>query len=378
MLPPEYPFNPRQLAGNQEVFTVAHIEKRKTKKGETRYRVQITLKGHPRVSETFSTRRDAKRWADRTAEAIRQRRYDPGSKSEQHSVRDLVQRYRQEKLPTLADQVSTSRRLDWWAQQLGWDTTLSHLTPETISAAMDRLAKAGLSGKPLSPSTVRRFLNVLGGAMGAATKDWFWLRENPCTKVRRPSEPRGRMRFLDDDERLRLLCACQESSEKRLYPLVVCALFTGARQGELLQLKWRDVDLERGIATIHHSKNGDRRALAITGQAAVALQVWSQVRSTDIELLFPSRRLTACFPQRAWQAAREAAQIEDFRFHDLRHSFASYLAMSGATLAELAEALGHRSLTMVKRYAHLTEGHTVSVVARMTERFMDESEAQIA
>jgi hypothetical protein len=75
---------------------VAHIEKRRTKKGETRYRVQITLKGHPRVSETFSTRRDAKRWADRTTEAIRQRRYDPGSQSEQHTVRDLVERYQGE------------------------------------------------------------------------------------------------------------------------------------------------------------------------------------------------------------------------------------------------------------------------------------------
>ena len=117
--------------------------------------------------------------------------------------------------------------------------------------------------------------------------------------------------------------------------------------------------LDPGMAIIHHSKNGDHRALAITGLAAEVMRQWSKVRRIDCDLVFPSRR--------------GKPGIEDFRFHDLRHTFASYLAMSGATLAELAElaeALGHRTLAMVKRYAHLTEGHTMNVIARMTERFM--------
>ncbi len=350
---------------------MAHIEKRKTSKGVTRYRAQIILKGHPRVSETFSTRREATRWAERTTEAIRQRRFEPGSESERHTMGDLVGRYILDKLPQLAGQTQNRRKLEWWRDQLGEDTKLSQVTPEAIASARDRLTRGqGLSGKALSPSTVRRYLTVLGSAMGTATKDWFWLDNNPCVKVRRPTEPRGRVRFLDEDERPRLLAACEDSEERRLYPLVVMALCTGARKGELLNLSWRHVDLDRGVAIIHHSKNGERRALAITGLAAKVLKGWSRVRRIDCDLVFPSRRGKATFTQKAWEEAREAAGIEDFRFHDLRHTFASYLAMSGATLAELAEALGHKTLAMVKRYAHLTEGHTMNVIARMTERFM--------
>ena len=349
---------------------MASIEKRQTTQG-IRYRVRITLKGHPRLSETFTTRREAARWAERTTEALRAGRFNPESESEQRTVGDLVDRYILEKLPRLAHPVQNRRKLNWWRKQLGEDSRLSQVTPASIAAARDRLAAGkSLSGKKPSPATVRRYMNVLGGMMGTATREWFWLDANPCTRVVRPTEPRGRVRCLDEDERQRLLAACADSEERRLYPLVVMALCTGARQGELLNLTWKDVDLDRGLAILHHTKNGERRALAITGLAEPVLREWSRVRRIDCDLLFPSVRGTAGFPQKAWVEAREAAGIEDFRFHDLRHTFASYLAMSGATLAELAEALGHKTLTMVKRYAHLTEGHTMSVIARMTERFM--------
>ena len=350
---------------------MASIEKRQTNQG-IRYRARITLKGHPRLSETFRTRREAVRWAERTTEAIRQRRFQPESEAEQRTMGDLVERYMEEKSPLLARAKPQRRCLEWWADQLGTDTRLCQITPATIASARDRLAAGGLSGKDrLSPSSVKRYLTVLGGAFATATKDWHWLEENPCTRVRRPSEPRGRVRFLDKDERHRLLAACEESRVEFLYPLVVMALCTGARRGELLNLKWQDVDLDRGIAIVHHSKNGERRALAITGPAAEVLREWGRVRRLGSVFLFPGRRGRATFPRDAWQAALKTAGIDDFRFHDLRHTFASYLAMSGATLAELAEALGHKTLAMVKRYAHLTEGHIQTVVGRMTERFMD-------
>lgn len=350
---------------------MAHIEKRVTKAGVVKYRAQIVLKGHPRVSETFTTRTAAKRWAERTTEAMRQRVFNPESESEQRTVGDLIDRFILEKLPQLSDPTQNRRKLNWWRDQLGEHTKLSQITPSSIAGAKDRLARGqSLSGKKPSPSTVRRYLNVLGSAMGTATREWFWLDSNPCTKVVRPTEPRGRVRYLDTDERSRLLAACEDSATERLYPLVVTALCTGARQGELVNLKWRDVDLDRGVAIIHHSKNGERRALAITGPAEEVLRDWHRSRRLDSDLVFPSPHGKANFPQRAWEIARDEAGIVDFRWHDLRHTFASYLAMSGATLAELAEALGHKTLAMVKRYAHMTEGHTASVVARMTERFM--------
>jgi len=164
--------------------------------------------------------------------------------------------------------------------------------------------------------------------------------------------------------------AAQTSRNNRLYPLVVVALATGARESELLGLRWQDIDLGGGKAIVQKSKNGERRALAITGPAVEVLASLGKVRRIGADLVFAIGRGQATFPRKAWEAALRQAELDDFRFHDLRHAFASYLAMSGASLAELTEALGHKTLAMVKRYAHLTEAHTSGVVKRMTERFL--------
>jgi len=157
--------------------------------------------------------------------------------------------------------------------------------------------------------------------------------------------------------------------EPRLYPMVVLALSTGMRQGEILKLRWRDIDFQRGLAVLHETKNQERRAVPISGLAMELLRERARVRRLDTDLVFASRRSTgARFPQKAWETALEGAGVEDFRWHDLRHSAATYLAESGATLAELAAVMGHKTLAMVKRYSHLTEQHTSGVVAKMNER----------
>lgn len=349
---------------------MASIEKRTTRDGQVRYRARITLKGHPRISETFSTLTAARKWAKQTEAGINAGLFHPGSETHRHTVGDMIRRYEEERLPNLADK-HVAARLQWWGQQLGMTTALTAVTPERITAVKDRLlgGSAGISGKPLAPATVRKYLTMLSGAFAAAHKDWLWMKSNPVHGVRKPADSRGHVRFLDDGERDRLFAACRDSADARLYPLVLTALYTGARRNELMRLRWADVDMDRQMATLHETKNGDRRALVFTGPAAEALRQWSQVRRIDTDLVFPSPTGKAVFPERAWKAALAAAGITDFRFHDLRHTFASYLAMTGATLAELAEALGHRSLGQVKRYAHLTEGHTRSVLDRMSSRF---------
>ncbi len=154
------------------------------------------------------------------------------------------------------------------------------------------------------------------------------------------------------------------------------ALSTGARRGELLALRWPDVDWQRQVAVLHDTKNRERRALPITGHAFELLQELARVRRIDSDLIFAGPTGKATYPRAAWERALRAAQIDDFRFHDLRHSAASYLAMSGATLAEIAEVLGHKTLAMVKRYSHLTEAHTAGVVARMNERIFPNGSAR--
>ena len=120
---------------------------------------------------------------------------------------------------------------------------------------------------------------------------------------------------------------------------------------------------------LHETKNGERRVIPLQGLALSLMKEHAKVRSLHCNFVFPSA--SKCQPidiRTAWENALKKAKIGNFRFHDLRHSAASYLAMNGATLAEIAEVLGHKTLQMVKRYAHLSEAHTSSVVENMNER----------
>src|SRR5215470_15693564 len=120
-----------------------------------------------------------------------------------------------------------------------------------------------------------------------AVREWQWCADNPVRKVSKPREARGRVRFLSDDERERLLAACQTSRNKHLYTITVLALATGARRGELLNLRWSDVDLKRGTLTFHQTKNGERRAVPLTGHALDVLTRHAKVRRLDTAFVFP-------------------------------------------------------------------------------------------
>ena len=139
------------------------------------------------------------------------------------------------------------------------------------------------------------------------------------------------------------------------------------RKGEILGLRWQDIDFARYRITLDRTKNGERRSVPLVGRARAVISDHAKVRRGDTPLLFPSTRkpgVPVDFDE-SWTRTVETVALEDFRFHDLRHTCASYLAMSGATLAEVSEVLGHKTLAMVKRYAHLSDSHTTKVVERM-------------
>ena len=188
-------------------------------------------------------------------------------------------------------------------------------------------------------------------------------------RVSKPKEGRGRSRFLSPEERERLLGACRASGSRALYTIVVLALSTGMRRGEIMGLRWGAVDLARGRATLFETKNGDQRTVPLVGHAHECLGEWAKVKRIDTDLVFPgSKSGVAAAPlpfEKHWRRAIRDAALDNFRFHDLRHCTASYLAMCGATLSEIAEVLGHKTLQMVKRYSHLSEAHTRGVIAAL-------------
>ncbi len=162
-----------------------------------------------------------------------------------------------------------------------------------------------------------------------------------------------------------MLTACKASGWKGLYPLVMLALTTGARRGELMGLRVRDIDLQAATASIETSKNGDRRVMPLV--PAVVGELTSILPASPDARVFCSRlRPEVPFHfEGVWKQAIERAKIKNFRFHDLRHSCAAYLAQSGSTLLEIADVLGHRNLAVTRRYSHLTIKHKAALVNRV-------------
>ena len=158
-----------------------------------------------------------------------------------------------------------------------------------------------------------------------------------------------------------------------LYPIVLIALTTGARRNEILNLRWNNVDLRKRIAILEDTKNRERRSLTLVPQVVEELKKLKKIRRIDDDLIFahPKTGKHSYYHfEKAWRKARQDAGISDFRFHDLRHSCASYLAMNGATTAEIAAVLGHKTLVMVKRYSHLSDEHVRGVVEKTAEKVL--------
>ena len=347
---------------------MANFEERKNKNGQTVYRVRVRMKGVPQQTATFSRKTDARRWAASIESAIQEGRHFATSEAKRHTLGEMIDRYIRSVLPKKSErmEIEQARHLEWWKDTLG-DHLLSDVTPSLLAECRDTLAQG--NNRPRSPATVIRYMASLSHVFTIAVKEWQWLDDSPLRKVSKPKEPRGRVRFLSDDERTKLLVACKASGWNQLYLLVVMALATGARRGELLGLTWDDIDLNRGIAVLEKTKNDERRALPLTGHLLDLLKREARVRRIDSNLLFARSDGKKPFElKKPWKRAIKDAEIKNFRFHDLRHSAASYLAMNGASLAEIAEVLGHKTLSMVKRYSHLSEQHTVGVVEKMNKK----------
>jgi len=351
--------------------TIRKVPRKKTKSGFS-YQVVIRRQGYETISKTFERKADADKFArDQDREAKLAETYGPGYTK---TVTQMLDKYMAE---YTGKDDSKLTRLAWWKEQIGYKK-LRELTPSVLVECLDALrdgeavggAGKGRSkslGRKRSQPTVNRYHTALSSVLEVARTRWHWISENPARRVARGEENPGIVRWLEDDERTALLEACKESVWPQLYLLVILALSTGARLGELRRLKWSDIDLKKGMAYLADTKNKERRALPLI--PAVQKVLKAQVRRIDTDFVFPSKYtpqkpFSTSFREH-WNTAREKAGIESFRFHDLRHSCASYLAMNGATELEIADVLGHKTLQMVKRYSHLSTDHKQDLVNRV-------------
>lgn len=356
---------------------MAVIEKRVSKTGCIAYRAKVRLKGFQPQTATFNRKTDADRWAQRIEADMRDGRYFPNSKSRKYTVADLLDAYLADlKIRNAKRHDDVKTLIDWWIAEFGF-FYLSDFTSEHVLEAQHRLKKRTTkrrdeAGQPitLGNATVNRYTIALGTAFNFGVRRLKWIKHNPVADVTKFQEPPGRIRFLSGDEIERLIAACKESKNKYLLSVVIMGISTGARRGEIEAMRWADVNTDRTRITLPKTKNGQVRAAHVSGLAFDLLKRLDTEKSADARLLFPSPN----DPDRpidfrhAWEYALKVADIKDFRFHDLRHTCGSYLAMNGANAVEMADVLGHKTLAMVRRYAHLSQTHVSTVVSNMTEK----------
>ena len=245
------------------------------------------------------------------------------------------------------------------------DFTLTEITPKMINEY-----KVKRYGEKAAPGTINRELNLMRHAFSMAVKEWEWVRDNPLKRVSMEKEPPGRVRYLTDEEFERLHDSCSDW----LKPIVMVARHTGLRRENILSLTWDQVDIWKGLIFIEHTKSGERLGLPLNDTLKDLFRGLSKVRHIRSPYVF-------CRPdgnryveiKRAFKNALKKAKIENFRFHDLRHSFASSLVQKGVDLYQVQRLLGHKDSRMTQRYAHLSPEDLRDAVLKLDKKEPEKS-----
>jgi integrase len=240
------------------------------------------------------------------------------------------------------------------------DSYVTEITPPTINEYKIKRRKDGVG-----PASINRELATLKNVFNKALKEWGWIRENPVTKIPMEKEPPGRVRYLDDEEFEELHSACSDW----LKPIVMVARHTGMRKENILALGWVQVDLVRGEIILEHTKNGERLVIPLNDTMMELFKRLSKVRHIRSPYVFCKANGERYVEIKSgFLAALEKAGTEDFRFHDLRHCYASALIQRGQSLYTVQRLLGHKSPRMTQRYAHLTPDNLRDAVRSLDKK----------
>jgi len=311
------------------------------KKGHTWY-IDYYVEGKRRREAVGSNLKVAERALAKRHVQVAEHRFLDITKSPKISFEELSKTYMEY---AKANKISWSRdgnSIQRLTKPFG-GKSISQITPLSLeNYKSERL-------KDAAPATVNRELACLKHMFTKAIQ-WHMATVNPVKQVRLLKENNQRLRYLTNDEVQRLL----KELAPHIRPVVVCALYTGMRRGEILNLTWDDVDLKQGIIFVRQSKSGERREVPISSALA---GVFKALPRTSDYLFSVGNGHRMRSVREGFISATKRAGILNFTFHDLRHTFASHLVMSGVDLLAVKELLGHKSINMTLRYAHLSPDH---------------------
>lgn len=233
--------------------------------------------------------------------------------------------------------------------------------------------------KPVTTATKAKHLALMKSILRAAERDWKWLEKAPVIKI--PAVRNKRVRWLEKEEAKRLIDECPEP----LKSVVKFALATGLRRSNIINLEWQQIDMQRRVAWVNPEDSKSNRAIGVALNDTACKVLRDQIgnhhnfvfvhtkagRRPDGSVT-PAVRKMRVDDGRAWKSACKRAGIEDFRFHDLRHTWASWLIQSGVPLSVLQEMGGWESIEMVRRYAHLAPNHLTEHAKQIDSIFNDD------
>lgn len=324
------------------------ILKRKTGK---RYRVQF-MKNGKRIGKVFERKKDAEYYLSTLT-------VNPelaNSLTDSISTSLLLSQAITEYLEQYNGKCrSTKQRLCFWSESFG-SFPVGKFSRVYVKQGLKLLANKGYAN-----STLNRFKAAISAVFTYLIEEYDYT-HNPARQVKQFKEDNARCRYLSDSERVALLKCVKESSWNRLNLLVLMALTTGARRGDLIRLRWADIDFSAKTASVEKTKNGTPRILPLTEEVIRELSKYREVGGGYV-FKHPNQfndffRNFDCH----WRRALKNANIKNFKFHDLRHTAASYLAMANIQIGQIADILGHKTLDVTKRYIHLSTAHKANVI----------------
>lgn len=320
------------------------------------WQAKVRRKGFPTQSKTFATKVEAEKWARKIESGIDVGAFESSATAERMTVANLIATFEAEYAPHHY-RVREDKSESWRYQCARIKEALGSYSLAALDAQIvakyrdDRLKGAG--GRPkVSESTVRKEIYLLSKVLRFAEteKAIFLPRGNPVARIRKPSDGRARDRRLSEEEWAALEAELKKSRNKFLYLAVQLAVETAMRQGEILGLSWGCIDLDRRVAFLEVTKNGEARAVPLSSRAVATLQELAKLKKEG-DVVVGCGRVTL---YAAFRDAVKRAGIQNFTFHDLRHEALSRLAGRGDfSILELAAVSGHKTLQMLKRYTHL-------------------------
>ncbi len=308
-------------------------------KRQNKWRVQIRKQGYRYFSKTFFNKDNAIRWARRIEYEMDAGRHTLHN-GEDFTLGELLMKYMNEITILKKSRIQESYCIQKLLQESFCSNPLYKLTMHQVQSFKKRRAN--------SPVALRHELIVIRHCLKVARSEWgLNLKEIPFEQISLPKPPKSRKRRLSKEEYQRLYKASKKMKINYIWPIVLFAIETGMRRGEILKLKWSNINFDDRTAYLEDTKNGEDRYVPLSIKV---IELLSSIKQSN-NLVFP---VSSNAVRLSWERLKRKANVNNLRFHDLRHEALSRFTEKGLNPIEISEISGHKQLTQLRNYTHLT------------------------